>query len=64
MLAGAHALSKRGQRRAEQGRGPWLQPGLTPASLHADRWGPSLAALCAAKLTKGCNAMARKALAV
>lgn len=41
-----------------------LQPGLTRASLHADRFGHILAALFAATLNQGFSAIALKALEV
>jgi uncharacterized protein DUF4277 len=64
MLDGHHALSKVGQRLAERGRMALLQPGLTRASLHDDRWGHILDALFAANLKKVLSALALKALAV
>jgi Domain of unknown function (DUF4277) len=64
ILDGDHALDKVGQRLEERGMIPLLQPGLTRASLHDDRLGHILAALCAANLNKVLSAMALKALAV
>ena len=52
ILDGDHALYKVGPRLEERGMVSWLQPGLTRASLHDDRLGPSLEALCAANLNK------------
>jgi len=43
---------------------PLLQPDLTPASLHDDRLGQSLDALCAAHLNRVFGAMALNALEV
>jgi hypothetical protein len=64
MLDGQHALSKVGHRRAARGRLPLRQPGLTRASLHADRVGHVRDALLAATLTQGVRALALQALAV
>src|SRR5262249_16931421 len=64
ILDGDHALSKGGNRLEERGMGARLQPGLTPASLHDDRLGHSLDALCAAHLNTVLSAVALKALEV
>ena len=50
MLDGDHALYKVGKRLEDRGMVALLQPGLTRASLHADRLGHILEALCAANL--------------
>ena len=62
ILDGDHALYKVGHRLEERGMVAVLQPGLTRASLHADRCGPILDALCAAHLKKVCSAIALQAL--
>jgi len=64
MLAGHHALSKVGQRLEERGLLELLQAGRSRSSLHADRGGPSLDALCATQRTKVLSAIARTALEV
>ena len=64
MRDGPPALSKGGARVAERGLVSLLQPGLTRASLHAERLGPRRAALLAAHRTRVCGALARHALAV
>jgi|SRR5215471_14376976 len=64
ILDGDHALYKVGQRLEERGMLALLQPELTRAALHDDRFGHSLEALCAANLTKVCSAIALKALEV
>jgi hypothetical protein len=61
---GDHALYKGGKRRAERGMVTLLQPGLTRASLHADRLGHILDALFAAHLKRVFRAVALTALAV
>ena len=43
---------------------PLLQPGLNRTSLHDDRLGQTLDALCAAHLNRVCGAIARNALEV
>ena len=64
MLDGHHALSKVGARLEERGMFPFLQPGLTRASLHDDRLGQSLDALLAAHLHRVCGALTLNALDV
>jgi hypothetical protein len=64
VLAGEPALYKVGQRLAERGMLNLLQPGLTRASLPADRLGRMLDARFAANLTTVLSAIALKALAV
>jgi transposase len=64
ILDGPHALSKVGARLEERGMVPLLQPGLTRASLHDDRLGQILEALCAAHLNRVLGAMALHALEV
>ena len=64
MLDGHHALYKVGQRLEERGMVALVQPGLTRAALHDYRLGHILDALFAAKLHRGCNAIALPALAV
>jgi transposase len=64
ILDGDHALYKIGQRLEERGILDLLQPGLTRASLHDDRLGHILDALCAANLNKVFGAIALKALEV
>jgi len=64
ILDGHHALYQVGQRLEERGMVALLQPGLTRASLHDDRLGHILDALCAANLQKVLSALARQALAV
>ena len=64
MLDGHHALYKVGARLEERGMFPFLQPGLTRASLHDDRLGQSLDALLAAHLHRVCGATALYALDV
>jgi hypothetical protein len=61
---GHHALSKVGARLEERGMFPLLQPGLQRASLHDDRRGQILDALCAATLNRVFGAIALKALEV
>jgi len=63
ILDGDHALYKVGQRLEDRGMVPLLQPGLTRASLHDDRLGHILDALCAANLHRVFGAIALKALA-
>ena len=64
ILDGDHALYKVGQRLEERGMIPLLQPGLTRASLHDDRFGHILDALFAANLNTVFSAVALKALEV
>ena len=64
ILDGDHALYKVGQRLEERGMLELLQAGFTRASLHDDRLGHILAALCAANLHTVLSAVARKALEV
>src|SRR5215469_14525045 len=64
ILDGDHALYKVGQRLEERGMLDLLQPGLTRASLHDDRFGHILDALFAANLHKVFSAIALKALEV
>jgi transposase len=64
ILDGDHALYKVGPRLEERGMIPLLQPGLTRASLHDDRFGRILEALFAAHLNKVLSASALKALEV
>jgi hypothetical protein len=64
MLDGQHALSKVGARLEARGMFPLLQPGLTRASLHDDRLGQRLEALCAAPLHRVFGAIALNALEV
>ena len=64
MLDGPPALSQVGARLEERGMGPLLPPGLTRASLHADRRGQLLEALCAAPLNRVLGTLALHALAV
>ena len=64
ILDGDHALYKVGQRLEERGMLDLLQPALTRASLHDDRFGHILDALFAANLNKVFGAIALKALAV
>jgi Domain of unknown function (DUF4277) len=64
ILDGHHALYKVGARLEERGMVPLLQPGLKRLSLHDDRLGPILAALCAAHLNRVFGAIALNALAV
>jgi hypothetical protein len=63
-LDGDQALYKVGQRLEARGMIPRLQPGLTRASLHADRLGRILDALFAATLNAVLSAVALKALEV
>src|SRR5262245_21243148 len=58
MLDGPPALSKGAARAGGRGLVSLLQPGLTRASLHAERLGPRRAALCAAHRTRVCGASA------
>jgi hypothetical protein len=60
---GHHALSKVGQRLAERGMVPLLQPGLTRTALHADRLGHILDALLAAHRNQVLRGVALQALA-
>src|SRR5215467_13392950 len=53
-----------GARLEERGMFPLLQPGLTRASLHDDRLGQILEALCAAQLNRVFGALALNALEV
>jgi len=62
ILDGHHALSKVGARLEERGMFPFLQPGLTRASLHDYRLGQILAALFAAPLHRVFGAIALNAL--
>ena len=64
MLDGHQALSQVGARLEERGMFPLLQPGLPRASLHDDRLGQRLEALCAAPLNRVFGAIARNALEV
>ena len=64
ILDGDHALYKGGQRLEERGRLDLLQPALPRASLHDDRFGHILDALCAANLNKVFGAIALKVLEV
>ena len=64
MLDGHHALYTVGKRLAERGMVRRLQPGLTRAALHDDRWGPIRAALFAATLKQVLRPVARKAFEV
>jgi hypothetical protein len=64
ILDGHHALYKVGARLEERGLVPLLQPGLTRASLHADRLGRILDGLFAAQLNRVFGALALNALAV
>jgi len=64
ILDGPHALYKVGARLEERGMFPLLQPGLTRASLHDDRLGQILEALCAAQLNRVFGALALNALEV
>jgi hypothetical protein len=64
IVDGQHALYKGGKRLEERGMVTRLQPGLTRAALHDDRFGPILEALCAAKRNKVFGAIALKALEV
>jgi transposase len=64
ILDGDHALYKVGKRLAERGMLDLLQSGRTRPSLHDDRLGHILEALCAAHLTKVLSAIAVKALEV
>jgi transposase len=64
ILDGDQALYKVGQRLDERGMLHLLQPGLTRTSLHDDRLGHILDALCAANLNTVLSALALKALEV
>jgi Domain of unknown function (DUF4277) len=64
ILDGHPALSKVGARLEERGMVPLLQPGLTRASLHDDRLGQILEALCAAHRNRVFGALALHALEV
>jgi hypothetical protein len=64
ILDGHHALEKGGAHREERGMLPLLQAGLQRVSLHDDRLGQILDALCAATLKRGFGAVALKALEV
>src|SRR5262245_44952242 len=64
ILAGHTARSKVGARLEARGMLPRRPPGLTRASLPADRLGQSRAALCAAQLHRVCGAIALHALAI
>jgi transposase len=64
ILDGHHALYKVGARLEERGMLPFLQPGLTRASLHDDRLGQILDALFAAHLNRVFGAIALHALEV
>jgi transposase len=64
ILDGHHALYKVGARLEERGMLPFLQPGLTRASLHDDRLGQILEALFAAHLNRVFGAIALNALEV
>src|SRR5262245_4083232 len=64
ILDGHHALYKVGARLEERGMLALLQPGLTRASLHDDRLGQILEALCAAPLNRVFGAIALNALDV
>src|SRR5499433_1781186 len=55
ILDGHHALYKVGARREERGMLPFLQPGLTRASLHDYRLGQILDGLCAAHVNRVCG---------
>jgi hypothetical protein len=63
-LDGHQALSKVGARLADRGMFPLLQPGLQRASLHDDRLGQILDALCAVHLKRVFGAIALNALEV
>jgi transposase len=64
ILDGHHALYKVGARLEERGMLPFLQPGLTRASLHDYRLGQILEALFAAHLNRVFGAIALNALEV
>jgi len=64
ILDGHHALYKVGARLADRGMLPLLQPGLQRASLHDNRLGPILDALCAVHLHRVFGAIALNALEV
>src|SRR5262249_32436682 len=64
ILDGPHALYTVGARLEARGMFSLLQPGLTRASLHADRLGQSLGTRLAAPLNRVCGAIALNALAV
>jgi uncharacterized protein DUF4277 len=64
MLNGHHALYTVGTRLEDRGMFPLLQPGLNRISLHDDRLGQVLDALCAAHLNRVCGAVALNALEV
>jgi hypothetical protein len=64
ILDGDQALYKVGQRLEERGMLDLLQPEFTRASLHDDRLGHILDALCAANLNKVLGTIALTALAV
>ena len=64
ILDGHHALAKVGARLEERGMVPFLPPGWTRASLHADRLGQSLDARFAAPRNQVCGAIALHALEV
>ena len=64
ILDGHHARYQGGGRLEERGLFPLLQPGLARASLHDDRLGQLLEALCAAQRNRVCGAIARNALEV
>ena len=64
ILDGHHALYKGGTRLEERGMLPLLQTGLQRVSLHDDRLGQVLDALCAANLNRVCGAVALTALEV
>ena len=64
ILDGPQALYKGGTRLEERGMLPRLQTGLQRVSLHDDRLGQVLEALCAANRHRVCGAVALKALEV
>ena len=63
-LDGSHALYKVGQRLEARGMLPLFQAGLQRESLHDDRLGQILDALCAANLNQVCSTLALQALQV
>src|SRR5262249_13416967 len=64
ILEGHQALYQVGARVEDRGMFPRRQPGLKRTSLHDDRLGQILDALCAAHLNRVCGAIARNALEV
>ena len=64
MFEGHQALSKVEARLEARGRFPFLQPGLTRPSRHADRLGQRRAGLCAVHRHRVLGAIALNALAV